>query len=76
MTDSFIEPTKDNFGSLIIKNGSVVSNKIKEFIETTKPWLKIESIQPEAKGAETHCATEPSEQNGVKASLTPEPIPF
>ena len=76
MTDSFIEPTKDNFGSLIIKNGSVVSNKIKEFIKTTKPWLKIESIQPEAKGAETHCATEPSEQNGVKASLTPEPIPF
>ena len=26
MTDSFIEPTKDNFASLIIKNGSIVSN--------------------------------------------------
>ena len=42
MTDSYIEPTKNNFGELIIKNGSPVSNKIKELIESTKSWLKTE----------------------------------
>ena len=45
-TESFIEPTASNFGSLIIKNGSEVSDKIKELIETTKPWLKVESVSP------------------------------
>ncbi len=47
MTESFNEPTESNFGSLIIKNGSQVSNKIKEFIEITKPWLKAPSSQLE-----------------------------
>ena len=44
MTDSFIQPTKDNFAQMIIKNGSVTSNKIKEAIETTKSWLKFEAV--------------------------------
>lgn len=39
ITSSFTEPEEQNFAQLIIKNGSEVSNKIKEFIETTKLWL-------------------------------------
>ena len=46
MTDSFIEPTKDNFASLIIRNGSTTSDRIKEFIETTSPWLKTQTVEP------------------------------
>ena len=45
MTNSFIEPNKDNFGSLIIKNGSETSNKIKELIETTRSWLKSSAVE-------------------------------
>ena len=45
MTDSFVEPNKDNFGSLIIKNGSPTSDKIKELIETTSSWLKTETVE-------------------------------
>lgn len=44
MTDGFIQPNQDNFGSMIIQNGSVTSIKIKEAIETTKPWLKTETV--------------------------------
>lgn len=75
MTDRFIEPTKDNFASLIIKNGSQVSNQIKEFIETTKPWLKTE-VKPEHDESEKIQTNEPKGQNGIKAGLTPEPISF
>ena len=92
MTDSFVEPTKDNFASLIIKNGSVVSNKIKEFIKTTEPWLKTESVEPgnddiDGEGrwgnpslsnrhVEVDQTIEPNQQNGIEAALTPDPIPF
>ena len=44
MTDGFVEPTAENFGSLIIKNGSSVSNRIKQMIEVTEPWLKTEAV--------------------------------
>lgn len=43
ITDGFVQPTPDNFASLIIKNGSEISIKIKQFIQTTKPWLKSEA---------------------------------
>ena len=76
MTNSFIEPTKDNFASLIIKNGSNASNQIKEFTQTTKPWLKTETVEPEHDENEVSQATEPKGQNGIKAGLTPEPIAF
>jgi hypothetical protein len=39
-TDSFLEPTKENFASLIIRNGSEFSDQIKSAIEETKAWLK------------------------------------
>ncbi|HEY9768804.1 MAG TPA: hypothetical protein V6C71_09955, partial [Coleofasciculaceae cyanobacterium] len=45
MTESFVEPTIANFGSLIIKNGSHLSQKIREFIETTKPWVEFEPVE-------------------------------
>ncbi len=76
MTDCFLEPNPSNFGSLIIRNGSEVSNKIKELIETTKPWLKTESVQPEDEHPEPQVEIEVSEQNGVEAGLTPEPVAF
>ncbi|WP_319422160.1 DUF5895 domain-containing protein [Pleurocapsa sp. FMAR1] len=76
MTDSFIEPTKDNFASLIIKNGSNASNQIKEFTQTTKPWLKTETVEHEHDENEVSQSTEPKGQNGIKAGLTPEPIAF
>ena len=44
MTDSFVAPTKENFKSLIIKNGSEISDQIKELIETTRSWLKTETV--------------------------------
>ena len=75
MTDSFIEPTKDNFASLIIKNGSKASNQIKEFTETTKAWLKTETVEPHDE-SEVSQTIEPKGQNGIKAGLTPEPITF
>ena len=90
MTNSFLEPNQGNFGSLIIKNGSETSHKIKEYIETTKSWLQIESITPESDNLQPESATKSttpetttesnvkpiSEQNGIEAGLTPEPIPF
>ncbi|MCC0176559.1 hypothetical protein I4641_06150 [Waterburya agarophytonicola K14] len=83
MTDSFLEPTKSNFSSLIIKNGSELSNKIKGFIESTESWLQIESIKPETKDnvAEIESSAildtpKVSEENGIEAGLTPELIPF
>ena len=91
MTDSFVEPTTANFGSLIIKNGTETSNKIKELIETTKPWLQIEAVssasEPESdtvsnkeqvteRTSVAEDFTSVVEQNGIEAGLTPEPIPF
>lgn len=78
MTDRFLKPDLSNFGSLIIKNGSTISDKIKELIVSTKPWLKTETIQSEAEayvpGAETETLT--TEHNGIEAGLTPEPVAF
>lgn len=76
MTDSFIEPTKNNFANVIIKNGSPVSNQIKEFIETTKPWLKTESVEPGHDEIEPSQTTEPTGPHGVEEKEEPEPIPF
>ncbi|MEL6440477.1 MAG: DUF5895 domain-containing protein [Cyanobacteria bacterium J06621_8] len=47
MTASFVEPTTENFASIIIKNGSPVSEKIKQFQESTKAWLKTVTQEPE-----------------------------
>ena len=77
MTDRFLEPDRSNFGSLIIKNGSQVSQKIKELIETTQSWLKTESVQIEDnRSPEVEVKVEVSEPNGIEAGLTPEPIAF
>lgn len=76
VTSSFLAPTESNFGSLIIKNGSPISNKIKQLIETTQPWLKTESIQPSPNSAETVPESQLPDCNGIEAGLTPEAIPF
>ena len=79
MTDSFIEPTTANFASLIIKNGSTLSYKIKQLLETTKSWLKTETIEPEADRstiADTPRSNAIEDRNGIEAGLTPEPIRF
>ena len=80
MTDSFLEPTEANFSSLIIKNGSEVSDKIKEFIQTTKPWLEIESVQLERNNYQADTESEitgTQPENAIKAdNITPEAIPF
>ncbi len=81
MTDSFVEPTEGNFGSLIIKNGSEISNKIKEFIQTTAPWLQIESVPTETSNYQVRLESniseaEVGEENGIESGLTPEPIAF
>lgn len=44
-TKGFVEPNKENFGSLIIRNGSPLSEKIKTAIEETKEWLKSTPVQ-------------------------------
>ncbi|MEM8827852.1 MAG: DUF5895 domain-containing protein [Cyanobacteria bacterium P01_G01_bin.19] len=81
MTDSFLEPTEANFASLIIKNGSEISNKIKEFIHTTEPWIQIESVTSPSDSYPTDL--ESAAINSYKSSnvdsdanLTPEPIAF
>lgn len=85
MTNSFLEPTESNFASLIVKNGSTVSNKIKEFVHTTKPWLQVESIQPKndsyfietkSNASEKSAESEETQYNGIEAGLTPEPLAF
>ncbi|MGF1588945.1 MAG: DUF5895 domain-containing protein [Pleurocapsa sp.] len=89
MTNSFIEPTPANFSSLIIKNGSPLSHKIKQLQETTKPWLKFEAVEPKLEEQEeievstqARLALAPFgdagflAQNGVEAGLTPEPVRF
>ena len=87
MTESFIEPTPANFGSLIIKNGSSVSYKIKQLLETTKSWLKTEVVESgvESQSVEqdfpqnaitAYQQPETSIPNGIEAGLTPEPIKF
>ena len=75
MTDSFLEPTEANFASLIVKNGSEISNKIKEFIKTTQPWLQIETIKSELDNV--RAKPEPEvEEHRIETDLTPEPIAF
>jgi Family of unknown function (DUF5895) len=76
MTDSFLEPTESNFGSLIIKNGSPISSKIKQLIETTQPWLKTESISPSPNSSEAVPESPLPDCNGIEADLTPEAITF
>ena len=85
MTNSFVEPNEANFASMIIKNGSEVSHKIKQLMETTVSWLKTESIESEEVSeayTERHETTntqpefEISSLNGIEAGLTPEPIAF
>lgn len=78
MTDRFLEPEPSNFGSLIVKNGSEVSDKIKELIETTKSWLEIESVsQSSFNDPESESSEVTSEMNNIsESSLTPEPIAF
>ncbi|MEM8676278.1 MAG: DUF5895 domain-containing protein [Cyanobacteria bacterium P01_G01_bin.67] len=86
MTDSFKEPTTDNFGSLIIKNGSPLSHKIKQFQETTKSWLKTASVEPEVEPQplediqqtvfSVNEMPEVSTISGIEAGLTPEPVRF
>ncbi|WP_036487188.1 DUF5895 domain-containing protein [Myxosarcina sp. GI1] len=72
ITKSFVEPTKNNFGSLIIKNGSQTSDRIKQLIETTKSWLKTESVEAEEEKTEG----EESEQDVVETELSADPVPF
>ncbi|MDJ0593077.1 MAG: DUF5895 domain-containing protein [Pleurocapsa sp. MO_226.B13] len=76
VTSSFLAPTESNFGSLIIKNGSEVSIKIKELIETTKPWLKTESVLPEDNKVEAQQEIKPLKSDEIEANLTTESIPF
>lgn len=57
VVNSFIQPTPQNFGSLIIKNGSKVSNQIKEYQETTKSWLKEEQLKESVKEQPTPLKT-------------------
>ena len=49
VTDSFVEPTENNFKQLIIKNNSELSSKIQEYIEITQSWLN----EPEHPKTET-----------------------
>jgi hypothetical protein len=58
VVNNFIQPTPQNFGSLIIKNGSKVSNQIKEYQETTKSWLKGEQIKESVEEQLTQTAEE------------------
>ena len=45
MTDSFIEPSKDNFAQLIVKNGLDILKQIKEMVQTTESWLKELAVE-------------------------------
>jgi hypothetical protein len=58
VVNSFIQPTPQNFSSLIIKNGSKVSNQIKEYQETTKSWLKGEQLKESVEEQPTQTAEE------------------
>lgn len=71
MTKSFVEPTRDNFTSSIVKNGSSTSDRIKQLIETTKSWLKTESVEIEEK-----TESEELEQNVVETDLSADLVPF
>jgi len=44
VTEDFIAPTQDNFASMIIKNGSSTSDRIKKFIASTQSWLKTDAV--------------------------------
>ena len=76
MTDSFIQPTPSNFSSLIVKNGSPQSDKIKQLLETTKSWLKTETITTEAAYSSVSSLDSETALNGIEAGLTPEPVSF
>jgi hypothetical protein len=67
ITDGFVQPTPDNFASLIIKNGGEVSSQIKQFIQTTKSWLKSDADTQQLAN---------SDINGVQAGLTSQPSTF
>lgn len=47
VTKEYKSPTTKDFGNFIIKNGSQVSEKIKEFITTTKDWISDRTIVTE-----------------------------
>jgi hypothetical protein len=64
-TESYLMPSTDNFGSLIVRNGSEISEKIKQFIDETKAWLKTDVF------VETQ-----EEQQDSLVQLTPSPNVF
>ncbi len=47
LTEGFLEPTTDNFTSLIIKNGSPVSTQIKQARADTEHWISLEHLNEE-----------------------------
>ncbi len=64
LTEGFLEPTLENFTSLIIRNGSEVSSQIKDAIESTKNWIKLGSLENE----ETEVMTSDNLSYGVEHS--------
>lgn len=56
MTDGFVEPNSNNFASIIIKNGSEISDKIKQSIQTTKSWLKTEADTQQVAVSDANCS--------------------
>lgn len=85
MTDSFVEPTAANFSFSIVKNGSPLSDRIKQLMETTRSWLNTKAVEPDEESSETAEREtnflEPMQpkvptQNGVEAGLTPAPVGF
>ena len=57
-TEGFTAPNVNNFASLIIKNNTETSNRIKELVELSKSWVRF-------------VAAEPDEVQQVQAQLEP-----
>lgn len=69
VADSFLVPDTSNFASLIVRNGSDVSDRIKQQIEDTKSWVDIS--EPEEPTAD-----EVNSEGQELISLTPDPLGF
>ncbi len=53
LTKGFLEPTEKNIKSLIILNNSETSQKIKESIELSKDWFRLNPVEVEQTSEET-----------------------
>ncbi len=69
LTEGYCVPTPDNFASLIVKNGTKLSDRIKEALELTSGWINISNINKELEKVEKPISSSTPKPDRVEEML-------